>query len=200
MIAFHASHSSRSASRIFASAALRIRADSLMVDHRPDSSEREALRVVARAALQTAYSNAHSLVDLLAVPPLIHHRIINSGFDCQRAFKRLTNHSHHRSKESLLSALGSIGFGAADVASGAMGLAEFFGAKGSVGFSCATGSVGFFGAKGLAGFSSAMGSVGFSTNRLKQISRSLSSFKKRQSFTTPANPGFGLVRGDTIAS
>ena len=48
--------------------------------------------------------------------------------DCQRAIKRLTTHSHHRSKESLLSALGSTGFGARGEV--ATGLAEFFGAKG----------------------------------------------------------------------
>jgi hypothetical protein len=66
--------------------------------------------------------------------------------------------------------------------------------------STTAGSVGFFGAKGLAELSGITGLGGFSTNRLKQISRSLSSFKKRQSFTTPAGPDFGLVRGDTIAS
>jgi len=89
-----------------------------------------------------------------------HHSLMDSGIDCQRAIKRLTTHSHHRSKESLLSALGSTGFGAADLASGATGLTEFFGAK------------------GLAGFSGATGLAGFSTNRLKQINLSSSSFKK----------------------
>jgi hypothetical protein len=53
----------------------------------------------------------------------------------------------------LLSALGSTGFGAADVA---------------------------FGATGLADFSGATGLAGLSINRLKQISLSFSSFKKRQ--------------------
>src|SRR5882724_5631963 len=107
---------------------------------------------------------------------------MDRGIYCQRAIKRLTTHSHQRSKESLLSALGSTGFGAADLASGATGLAEFFGAK------------------GLAGFSGATRSAGVSTNRLKQISLSSSSFKKRQSLTTSAGPGFRLVRGGTIAS
>ena len=113
---------------------------------------------------------------------LLRYRIMDRGINCQRAIKRLTTHSHHRSKESLLSALGSTGFGAADLASGATGLTEFFGAK------------------GLAGFSGATGLAGFSTNRLKQINLSSSSFKKRQSLTTSAVCGFGLGRGGTIAS
>jgi hypothetical protein len=116
---------------------------------------------------------------------------MDSGIDCQRAIKRLTTHSHHRSKESLLSALGSTGFGAADLASGAAGLAEFSGAKGLAEF---------FGANGLARFSGATGLAESSTNWLKQISLSSSSFKKRQSLTTSAGPGFRLVRGGTIAS
>jgi hypothetical protein len=82
----------------------------------------------------------------------------------------------------LLSALGSTGFGAADLAFGATGLADFSGTT------------------GLTEFSGATGLAGFSTNRLKQISLSSSSFKKRQSLTTSAGPGFGLVRGGTIAS
>src|SRR5712672_3346350 len=98
---------------------------------------------------------------------------MDRGINCQRAIKRLTTHSHHRSKEPLLSALGSTGFGAADLASGAAGLAEFSGASGL---------------------------AESSTNRLKQISLSSSSFKKRQSLTTSAGPGFRLVRGGTIAS
>src|SRR5260370_31910967 len=73
---------------------------------------------------------------------------MDSGIDCQRAIKRPTTHSHHRSKEPLLSALGSTGFGAADLASGAAGLAEFSGAKGLAEF---------FGANGLARFSGASG-------------------------------------------
>src|SRR5258705_7079970 len=48
-----------------------------------------------------------------------HNGIMDRGINCQRAIKRLTTHSHHRSKESLLSALGSTGFGAADLAFGA---------------------------------------------------------------------------------
>ena len=131
-------------------------------------------------------TNTHRLIDVCAVTPFVrrqgHHRIMDRGINCQRAIKRLTTHSHHRSKESLLSALGSTGFGAADLAFGATGLAEFFGAK------------------GLAEFSGATGLAGFSTNRLKQISLSSSSFKKRQSLTTSAGPGFGLVRGRRIAS
>jgi len=46
----------------------------------------------------------------------------------------------------------------------------------------------------------ATGLSGISTNRLKQISLSSSSFKKRQSLTLSTDSGFGLVRGGTISS
>jgi hypothetical protein len=45
-----------------------------------------------------------------------------------------------------------------------------------------------------------VGLTGRSTNRLKQISRSSSSFKKRQSVTTFAGGGFSFGSGGTIAS
>jgi len=100
----------------------------------------------------------------------------------------------------LLSALGSTGFGAADLAIGATGLADLSGTTGLAEFSGAKGLAEFFGANGLARFSGATGLAESSTNRLKQISLSSSSFKKRQSLTTSAGPGFRLVRGGTIAS
>src|SRR5204863_9434054 len=46
----------------------------------------------------------------------------------------------------------------------------------------------------------ATGLSGISTNRLKQISLSSSSFKKRQSLTLSTDSGFGLVRGGAISS
>jgi len=59
------------------------------------------------------------------------------------------------------------------------------------------GSTGF-GAAGVA--FGASGFAGFSANWLKQVSRSFSSFEKRQSVTTLAGTAFGLVCGGRIAS
>jgi hypothetical protein len=62
------------------------------------------------------------------------------------------------------------------------------------------GSTGF-GAAGAADVAfGATGFAGFSANWLKQVSRSFSSFEKRQSVTTLAGTGIGLACGGRIAS